>query len=90
MKQQLGRDAFISVFKDPVYGWNARSLLLPAKPPVCKPFSMRSCACSAAITTWRNRGRLDCNYYDSGKSDILDRFSHESVIRRSDGPTSFI
>jgi hypothetical protein len=31
MKQQLGRDAFISVFKDPVYGWNAKIFAPPSK-----------------------------------------------------------
>ena len=31
MKQQLGRDAFILVFKDPVYGWNTKIFAPPSK-----------------------------------------------------------
>jgi hypothetical protein len=31
MKQQLGRDAIISVFTDPVYGWNAEIFAPPSK-----------------------------------------------------------
>jgi hypothetical protein len=77
MKQQLGRDAFISVFKDPVYGWNAKVFAPPSKA------SGMQAILDEIVRVLRshydlNRGRFDCNYYDSGKSDILDRFPHES------------